>query len=175
MGLILGTEWLQTTALGDLGMIAIAAYGLAFALGSASALIFVGQRLLRAAASEQGSALGLLPAAGSIWFVVPIAFGQVCRELFLQFGGFAGVHSTSVTAALFGNPDWSIFAFSWLLSTMTFNASQIFGWVTTPIQATAWWSGILIVLFSIVSDVVLVAGLINLLQLILHQRSLSES
>jgi hypothetical protein len=159
---------------GDLGMFAFAAYFVGFAGVSALGIVFASRRLLSGFIQLDDNPGGFLQGADNVSMVVvffivllfaPIAFGQMCRELFIQFGGFTGVqgaNSYSVIGMIFG--DWTNFAYSWLLNSLTFNATQVFGWATTPIQASAWWSGWLIVLFSVVADFVLFAGLLNLVK-----------
>jgi hypothetical protein len=89
----------------------------------------------------------LIAAEYSILVLSPVSFGGLCQNLFLLFGGFAGGAQSQY--------DWFIFALSWLTDTCTFNVTQIFGWVTTSIYPTAWWSRILVSLFCFVADVIL--------------------
>jgi len=100
--------------------------------------------------------LGTVCSGMAILLAYPFIFAVVCQSLYRQFGGFAGAHP---------NADWTAFAFSWLFDAVTFNASQIWEWLPTPIQPTTWWSETLVWIFCLVSDLIIFAALINLARL----------
>lgn len=62
--------------------------------------------------------------------------------------------------------NWLGFVYSWLLDSLTFNASQIGNWLPTQIQPNTWWSDWLVWLFCVVSDVILLGILLNILRLV---------
>jgi hypothetical protein len=91
--------------------------------------------------------------------IYPSWFGDLFQGLYSSYGGFAGVAQNADAA-------WSTFAYSWFLDSVTFNASQIWDWLPTPIRPTAWWSDLLLWVFCLVSDFILYAGLVNMLRLL---------
>jgi hypothetical protein len=162
-GLLYAIATLEKDKFGDLGLIAVVGDGLV-SIGSMSiALVFLVPRLVRGfRKSDVGK---VFPLAFGVIIVTTGAFGELCRELYIQFGGFSGVQTAfPFTHYIPGNSPWVKFAASWLLNTFTFNASQLFGWMTTPIQATAWWSRSLIVLFSLASGLVLFSAVISMVR-----------
>lgn len=163
VAIILGTATLQSYVAGDWSVVSIVAYSFACIIGSAAGLGFAFPKLAggldwlesenRLEWEEGLIILVILPVG-----LVPLAFGGLCQELYVHFGGFSGVPTPA-----FSNDDWAwaTFGYSWLLDGLTSNASQVFGWLTTPIRPTAWWSSALIVLFNVVIDVVLFAMLVT--------------
>jgi predicted PurR-regulated permease PerM len=103
-----------------------------------------------------------------ILLLYPAVFAILCAALFTQFGGFAGVPShypqtsSLVIESIKRIVDFVPFSYSWFLDSVTFNASQLWAWLPTPIQPTTWWANTLVWLFSLLSDVVLVTAFLNL-------------
>jgi hypothetical protein len=144
------------------GVVHVGVYILALLLMTVGGLAFAVPQFLPDALHRGRNEI--LQGLGAIFFFLPLSFSEVCREFFHQFGGFTGIPSGDRVVFTAFSANWATFAFSWLFDSLTFNASQVFGWVQTPIQATAWWSGLLIVGFSVVSDVILFGSVINLLR-----------
>ena len=169
-GVLFGLEYLEAKVVGDLGTIALGVYSLVFTVGTLLGLLIAIPKLLGIFTPENSDAANLLLLAFEIGLVVPAAFGQVCRHLSLQFGGFSGVDGSAPILPPGTISIWDIFALSWLLDAITFNASHVFGWMTTPIQSNTWWSGVLVVIFSIIVDIVLFAGALNVLHVVRRRR-----
>jgi hypothetical protein len=133
--------------------------GLTVAFGARS--LYLGDIDSRTYAFLLGAS-GLLPLLAYPWF-----FSGLCQGLSLQYGGFAGAPPAGQGLDLaFPYPSWAIFGFSWFLDSVTFNASQLGNWLPTSIQPTAWWSNVLVWLFSVVSDALLFAVIVNILRLV---------
>jgi hypothetical protein len=96
--------------------------------------------------------------------MIPLSFGFLCQDLSLLYGGFAGMpaHESFIATRL----DWLGFGLAWLFDTLSFNASQIFQWSTTPIYPTTVWSGGLLWAYCVVMDLIVLAGLINIVLLL---------
>jgi hypothetical protein len=145
----------------DLGALGVVIFGLSLVLQVASTLGYLVPRLLSVSIAE-GSWLGTVILLGGTIFIVAGTFGWLCHDLFLQFGGFTGLPNAELSKALnYHSSVWLNFSFSWLLDSLTFNASQVGGWVQTSIHPTAWWSAALVVAFSFISDVFLFGSLIT--------------
>jgi hypothetical protein len=141
----------------------IGLYGLGAVLLTIGGLSYAGTHLLSDTVKEEGL-LGVFANWPNLMATLPISFAGLCRALFLQFGGFTGVHEGAQVHSILADVPWSSFAYSWLLDSLTFNASQMFGWVTTPIQPVAWWSRLLVVGFSVVADTILFASVVNVIR-----------
>lgn len=84
-------------------------------------------------------------------------FGGLCRQLNFTVGGFS--------ASQMGYWHWVRLGFSWLLDNVLFNASQIFGWQVSDIQANVLWSKVLIFAFNIALDALALATIVRYVQL----------
>jgi hypothetical protein len=155
---------------GDNGVLDIAVYGSILAAGTLIALFFSLPRLLGLFTPENSERSDLVLLVLFLGLTIPAAFGRTCRGLSLLYGGFSGIDRSAPIVAQNVVNHWDTFAYSWLLDSFTFNASQVFNWIPTPIHPTAWWAGLLVVGFSIVADTILFAGVINVFRLVRSRR-----
>jgi hypothetical protein len=87
-----------------------------------------------------------------------LAFGEFSRQLNYVIGGF--------DARGAGYWDWAWFGLSWLVDSISFNASRIFGWTLSDIHASALWSQLLLLAFNLTLALVVIAAIVQFYQLI---------
>lgn len=136
------------------GLVSVGLWILCFALLSAGSLIAVIPQLLNTSLRVFGWE-DVLQFAGYVLYLAPTAFGNLCQDLYLQFGGFTGVH---------GSDSWGALGKYLLTNDLTFSAIQEFSWASPPIVATAWWSHGLIVLFGAIVGLLYFSGIVNLIR-----------
>lgn len=163
--------WLTPRALGGVG-IALGSFAWG-ALTISAFLLAIPQVAPRQSPATRGLGLGWYAAALRLLLhliLMPVSFALMCQQFFVVFGGFTGtgVRGNDAIVALIAPPSgWIEFAIAWLVDSVTFSASQVFGLTETSIQSTTWWSGALVVLYSFVAQWVVLAAIFNVLRLCL--------
>jgi hypothetical protein len=172
--IVSGTDLLESH-FGDFGWIAIGIYGAVFILAVTDAFEYTRRQFLKTWQFRGLDIVTLILAVGSLQFLIGFAFGDLSRELYIQFGGFSGVTSTSpfwhytyTEHSVFQHAvsPWVYFTSYWISGGLTFDTYPLFGWITTAITPTAWWSELLTVILNGVTGLLLFTGIINLYRVI---------
>ena len=87
----------------------------------------------------------------------PILFSQICRCVYLLWGGFSASGSTYW--------HWLKFGLDWEVESFLFNAPQIYGVSLSEIQAESWWARLIVVVFVVILQVLVVSTVFKMLEL----------
>jgi hypothetical protein len=85
--------------------------------------------------------------------VYSIAFGEFSRQLNFLYGGFDAPGA--------GFWDWAWYGFSWIVDTVSFNASEIFSFSLSAIHASALWSQVLVLAYNVTLALVVIAAIVQ--------------
>jgi hypothetical protein len=87
-----------------------------------------------------------------------LLFGEFSCQLNYLIGGFDAPGA--------GFWDWAWYGLSWVVDSISFNTSRIFGWNLSDIHANAFWSQLLVLAFNVTLALVVIAAIVQFYGLI---------